>query len=290
MEPWQLEFRRRLPLDIKIKMSLRRIKLYYDHFEGDVYVAFSGGKDSTVLLHLVRQIYPDVVGVYVNTGLEFPEINEFVQTIPNVVTIKPKMSFYQVIKDYGYPLISKEQAQYIRQYRTAKSEKTKTTRMEGNSYGRGKISEKWKFLVDAPFKISEQCCDIMKKRPSYAFEKKTGLHPILGVMADNSSKRHQDFLKYGCNAFESKRPISRPIGFWTDDDIWEYIKLYNLPYCNIYDKGYKNTGCVFCAFGIFQGNKKFELMEKTHPQLYKYCMEKLGLGEMIKYIEKRGEI
>ena len=113
-----------LPLKDKIKMTQRRIEEWYEHFDGQVYVSFSGGKDSTVLLHLVREMYPDVPAVFCNTGLEFPEIVKFVRTFDNVVEIIPKMNLVQVIKKYGYPLFSKETSECVygaRKYLTSQS-------------------------------------------------------------------------------------------------------------------------------------------------------------------------
>ena len=80
---------------------------WYKHWEEKVYVAFSGGKDSTVLLHLVRSIYPEVPAVFSDTGLEYPEIKAFVRSVENVVWLRPKMSFKEVIEKYGYPVVSK---------------------------------------------------------------------------------------------------------------------------------------------------------------------------------------
>ena len=99
-----------LPLDVKIEKTKRRIKEWYDYWDGQVYVSFSGGKDSTVLLDLVRNVcgYTDVPAVFVDTGLEYPEIRRFVKEVNNVEWLKPKKNFKQVIKDYGYPFISKE--------------------------------------------------------------------------------------------------------------------------------------------------------------------------------------
>ena len=115
------------------------------------------------MLHIARELYPNIKALYIDTGLEYPEVKQFVKTWDNVDIVRPKMSFKQVLENYGYPVISKEQSQYIHQYRVAKSEKTKKTRLEGNKWGRGKISEKWKFMINAPFKISDQCCNVMKK-------------------------------------------------------------------------------------------------------------------------------
>lgn len=99
-----------LPLHSKIIMTQQRIRDWYDHFDGKVYVSFSGGKDSTVLLDIIRNRmgYKDVPAVFVDTGLEYPEIREFVRTFENVVWLKPKKNFRQVIEEYGYPFPSKK--------------------------------------------------------------------------------------------------------------------------------------------------------------------------------------
>ena len=103
-----------LPLNLKIRMTKDRIRQWIQTYgESGVYVSFSGGKDSTVLLHLVREDYPDVKAVFVDTGLEYPEIRQFVKTFDNVDWIKPKMNFKAVIQKYGYPFISKEVSECV---------------------------------------------------------------------------------------------------------------------------------------------------------------------------------
>lgn len=102
------------PLEMKIKKTQLRIREWVNYYGVDgVYVSFSGGKDSTVLLHIVREMYPDIEAVFVNTGLEYPEIQKFVKTFDNVTVLTPKMNFREVITKYGYPFISKEVAERV---------------------------------------------------------------------------------------------------------------------------------------------------------------------------------
>ena len=115
MEDWELRQKQSLPLSAKIILSKMRIRQFYDYYNGEIYVSFSGGKDSNVLLDIVRQEYPNVPAVFIDTGLEYPEIREFVKTIKNVTWVKPAMNFKDVLEKYGYPLVSKEQAQCIRE-------------------------------------------------------------------------------------------------------------------------------------------------------------------------------
>ena len=285
----ELRKRQALSLEEKIKLSKDVITQFYEFFDGKVYVSFSGGKDSTVLLHLVRSMYPEVKACFSNTGLEYPEIVEFVKSVPNVIIVRPKMSFYQVIKEHGYPVISKEQSLYIRQYRTTKSEYLRSIRWNGKN-GLFKISEKWKFLVNAPFKISERCCDILKKAPLEKYNKESGERPFIGNMATDSLVRERVYLKQGCNSFRLVgKERSIPLAFWTEKDIWNYLKKYNVRYCSIYDKGLDRTGCIYCMFGIHkERNNRFEILRKLHPELYNYCMEKLGLREVLEYIKSHG--
>ena len=109
----ELKMLQSLPLNLKIEKTRLRIKEWYEYWDGEVYISFSGGKDSTVLLDIVRNMYPDVLAVYSDTGLEYPEIKEFVKTFPNVTIVRPKHSFKQILTKYGYPIISKEVANVV---------------------------------------------------------------------------------------------------------------------------------------------------------------------------------
>ena len=283
-------------LDRKIRVTQTRIIEWYLKNNGNVYVSFSGGKDSTVLLDLVRRIYPEVPAVFIDTGLEYPELREFVRTIPNVTWLKPEMNFKKVIETYGYPLISKEVSQKIYIARRHPSSVC-AGRFESNNehsqkYGNRYSMAKWEWLKDSKIPISHMCCEIMKKRPAKQYEKKSGNKPIVGTMACESQNRRTAWLIHGCNSFESNRPISQPMSFWTEQDILEYIATYKIPYAPVYGDIVQNdsgkyqttkcdrTGCVFCGFGchIEKEPNRFQRLKETHPKLWNYCMKPWSAG------------
>lgn len=273
-----------LPFGTKLAMTRYRIKEWYKHWRGNVFISNSGGRDSSVLAHIVMSIYPDIPNVFMNTGLEFPEIVRHVETFPNLVKLQPKMKFMAVIQKYGYPVISKETSQRITEYRNTKSDILRAYRAPGQPHG---IPLKWGFMVDAPFKISDRCCNVMKKSPSKSYENKSNMKPILGVMAYESSLRMQS---HQCNIINTKRPRSRPLSFWTHKDILEYIKQNNVAVSEVYSMGYERTGCVFCMFGVhldprnMNGINRFQLLKQTHPKLWTYCMDKLNIRMVMDFL------
>ena len=314
-----------MPLAAKVLMTQQRVLQWYEYWGGQVYVSFSGGKDSTVLKHIVDSMYNDVPSLFINTGLEFPEIQQFAMTQKNVVTVRPDARFDEVLRVCGYPIVSKDVAQLVRESRIGiargdGSYENRIKKLNGEYLDKnGELSQfnkpKWKFLVDAPFRISEQCCNVMKKKPAKQYEKSTGRKPIIGTMATESASRRQRWLKYGCNAFDSDRPASNPMSFWTEQDVLHYIKQYDVPYSSVYGEivadmsaknakccngqisvmdylgdyrpedllkttGYRRTGCIFCAFGSHCEKEptRFQRLRETHPKQYKYC---IGGGEMV---------
>ena len=408
-----------LPLDRKIQISQARIIEWYTRNKGNVVVSFSGGKDSTVLLHLVRSLFPDVPAVFSNTGLEYGEIQRFVRTFPNVEIVAPKMNFSEVISTYGYPLIGKEVAEaiyYARRIRsqsvqverertrpgivllkrwellgyrrnsrgggmalpirtprkagilsrpaerrtdeqssranggvlgnqpeTERSQRTVAKRSQWTGdYRKGEYrrwdllgrrqqagvkqigptgeggvfspdskeqfgeksifnKEKWLPLCrNVPVPISHYCCQKMKKQPLATYQHKTKRVPFLGILAEESRIRTQAWLRHGCNAFDSKKPQSTPIAFWTEQDILQYIVDYGLEIASVYGEvvavapdgteynpqsvmcsgcqlkctGADRTGCIYCAFGFHseKGETRFQRLARTHPRQYEYCM------------------
>ncbi|MEY8484432.1 phosphoadenosine phosphosulfate reductase family protein (plasmid) [Lachnospiraceae bacterium WCA-9-b2] len=296
LNEWQFAQRKYLPFEEKLILSRRRIEDWYDFHEGDVYVSFSGGMDSTVLVDLVRKTVGDVPLVFVNTGLEYPEIVRFVSLYDNVTVLRPKMSFKEVLEVHGYPLISKETAAKIRKLRHGNlSARYRNYLLNGDERGSfGKLAEKWKFLVNAPFDISELCCDITKKQPIYAYNKETGRVPYIGITQDEGYRRQREYNRTGCNVYDAKHPKSQPLGFWTRQDILRYIAVNNLNICSIYgtiecrngvfqNTGVYRSGCVYCCMGVQlePHPNRFERMKSDDYRLYNYCMRPLyenGLG------------
>lgn len=113
-----------LPLSRKILITQARIIEFVERMGGpdNVFVSLSG-KDSTVLLHIARQIYPTIKAVFADTGLEFPE-NRRSAVMYGADIVRPKARFADVVSEYGYPLIGKEVAEaiyYARKIRPAES-------------------------------------------------------------------------------------------------------------------------------------------------------------------------
>ncbi|AMJ41999.1 phosphoadenosine phosphosulfate reductase family protein [Anaerotignum propionicum] len=310
-----------LPMHLKLGMTRQRIREWVDGYgPNGVYISFSGGKDSTVLLHIVREMYPDIEAVFVNTGLEYPEIKEFVKAFDNVTILRPDMSFRQVIEKYGYPVISKEVSKcvyYAR--RTNDPENVYVKKLCGELEFEGKKSQynqsKWYFLLDAPFGVSNLCCDVMKKRPLHKFYRKTGKVPITGQMADESKLRTQKWINGGCNLYDSKFPISNPMSLWVENDVLEYIVKNDIQISSVYGEvipdcemdgqmwldgyvppkyrttGVSRTGCMFCMFGdhLEQEPNRFQRMKITHPPVYRYCLKSwneggLGMKPVLDYV------
>ena len=132
-EIWELRQMQALSLQSKISMTCTRIKAWVNEYgEEGVYISFSGGKDSTVLLHIIREVLglKSIPAVFVDTGLEYPEIREFVKTFDNVTWLKPEMNFRKVISIYGYPMISKQISKRVYEWNNAKKKGKDITQTE----------------------------------------------------------------------------------------------------------------------------------------------------------------
>ena len=232
-----------LPLDAKIRMTARRIDAFIDR--NDAYLSISGGKDSRVLDDIERRfVRAKLPRVFIDTGLEHRSVRACGKKHADII-LRPEKNFKQIITEYGYPVISKEVAQTIAEARkglkngncyTYRMAKLNGTAVDKNGDKSKYNIPKYKFLLDAPFRISHKCCDYMKKKPAKQYEKETGRLPIVATMAEESNLRLQKWLKHGCNAFDLKRPMSAPMSFWSENDVLEYLFKYELDYAECYGK------------------------------------------------------
>lgn len=294
------------PLEVKVMMTEMRIREFYTGYGsskgyGNCYVSFSGGKDSTVLLDIARRLYPDIRACFSNTGLEYPEIQSFAKRHENVDIVRPKMQFSEVISKYGYPLISKEVAQAVYYARSMNGRKSSIWGRRELLGERGRFSKE-KYLAMAqsiPVPISHYCCSVMKKKPLESYSRQTGRFKILATMADESARRATSWMRTGCNSFNGNI-MSRPMSFWTEQDVLRYVVQNNIEICSVYGDvvaedeqgneydpyamltdncklkctGCQRTGCVYCAFGahLDEGETRFQRLARTHPRQYEYCM------------------
>lgn len=341
-----------LPLEQKVQMTKQRIKDWIEHWEeihvadkfdmeqvkfelngmkdSLVYLAFSGGKDSTVLKHIIESMGYNVPCVFSNTGLEMPEIVKFARSQKNVIEIRPKMNYNEVWKKVGIPIGSKKVARQIRTLKKGPTGGGHTYKLynegvtkAGHDAPSWKIANKWRKFVDSDIRTSEECCDYLKKEPIATFEKATGLkgRSFTGMMASEGGYRE---MMTQCNTFEGKTTRSSPMLFWTDEDVYEYAKLYNVELCDVYyERGFldgemiacnspyselptvqeiksgatldidiipiqgeKRTGCMFCGFGahLEKGLNRFQKMSVTHPRQHAIVMDRMGMREAMEMI------
>lgn len=335
-QPGDLEQMQAYPLWLKVQLTMDRLRGWYGRFY-DPYVSFSGGKDSTVLADLCaafcKRSFGKLILVFSDTGLEYPEVKKFVPYYADylrkkyameveLVIVKPEMTFRKVIQEIGYPIGSKRIARMIYdcKHPTEKNAATRHLYLTGEkrdgTFSKAfKLSKRWIPMIDSKFEVSDKCCDIMKKNPTKQYEKETGRVSIVGTMACESNARKETWMQFGCNAFNSRRPQSKPLSFWTEHDILEYIIKNNLPYAEVYGdiigqdeegKIYQyqelkelseqengvpmnitlkttkcqRTGCMFCMFGchLEKQPNRFQMMKESHPSIYNYCMKPIDEG------------
>jgi len=236
-------------------------------------IAFSGGKDSTVLMHLIRDVMKkDIPAIFVNTGNEYPEIIKFAtKKFGNTTVIRPKVKLKQVIEKYGFPLISKEYSKMIYELRkgTKHSSRYLTGIQQDGKYTCFVLPQKYHFLINAPFSCSDACCSFLKKYPTQKYNSITGEMGVEAVM------RMTSWLRTGCNVFGKRRSKCKPLSIWTERDIWEYQRLFNVEFCELYnDYRVSRTGCMFCGFGAtFENISRFEIIKERHPKMYNYFLK-----------------
>jgi 3'-phosphoadenosine 5'-phosphosulfate sulfotransferase (PAPS reductase)/FAD synthetase len=256
----------------KIDHAIMAIEKFCAEIENPT-IAFSGGKDSTVLMHLIRVVMKkNIPAIYVNTGNEYPEIIKFAtKKFGNTTVIRPKAKLKHVIEKYGFPLISKEYSKMIYELRkgTKHSSRYLTGIQQNGKQTSFVLPKKYHFLINAPFSCSDVCCSFLKKYPTQKYNSITGEMGVEAIM------RMTSWLRTGCNVFGKKRSKSKPLSIWTERDIWEYKRLFNVEFCELYDDyRVSRTGCMFFGFGAtFENISRFEIIKERHPKIYNHFLK-----------------
>jgi 3'-phosphoadenosine 5'-phosphosulfate sulfotransferase (PAPS reductase)/FAD synthetase len=301
-----------IPYEIKIEMSRRRIIEYAEYYGADkLAVAYSGGLDSTMALHFIRSIYPEVKAISV-LAIECKENIEQIRTTENVEPVAPRYTQQQVIKKFGYPVVSKKTSKAIRRLRNPSERNLKSRNLaltgitsEGKKAGTYKLAIKWRFLINAPFEISDRCCYYMKETPMINYAKKKGYAVILATMAEESKSRMDGYCKRGhCNTFD-ELGLSTPFIFWTRNDMLRYIdengvkiseaygEIKQFETGEYYTTKAQRTGCPICMFGMDREGKdgnpnRFQRMYYDDYKMWYKAVFEWGYKEVLDYFIENG--
>jgi len=280
-----------LPLEAKIVYAHRVIERALDQCERPS-LAFSAGKDSTVLLHLLRQHVPEITTIYGNTTIEFPECVKFARWLRdewklNYYEARPKVTFWWVVEEYGWPLMGKTFGVGGVAYKSSREQ------FFDDLAARGELTGQYAIQSEVP--ISSACCTFLKERPSQKVQKELGIDLVfLGIMASESRQRMFNYLSYGELYYPKSQKVwkAHPMAIWTDKDVWAYIHRFEVPYAALYDMGYhdpktgewihhKRNGCMFCGMDIKFPNNHLAIMRRTHPKAWHTVMVRKGLGKVL---------
>lgn len=315
-----------LPYDLKVRYAEVRAREFESECaRRDLNTHVSvGGLDSITLLLFLRSIGIDVPGISVS-ALEDKSIQRVHERI-GVERIKPLKSKVEVLKEFGYPVLSKEIAGKISLIQNS-SEKNATVRHaiitgETGEYGgfrrntRMKLSQKWleKFggadaegaalgYRAAPFKVSDRCCYWLKEKPCDDWAREHNSVPYLGLMASEGGRREKSLMMNGCNYFGESTIRSAPFAIFSRQDLLQLALDLNVPVPEIYGEivrdpdgtlrttGAQRTGCSMCGFGIHLEKRphRFDRLRKASPKEWHFWMYDQGWGEVLDYIGVKWE-
>ncbi len=287
-------------LDKKVTEAMHRIEDLYHETNGKCYVSFSGGKDSTVVLALIKmcsEIYtiPEegIKAVFANTGIELGITVDFVKWCKdnwyhNIELIKPEKPFAWVIQNKGKPIKSKVKSEYLERYQNGRITDNLVQQFidgktnQGKNATRSKLADKDMHMIhdDFPIKASNKCCKYMKKKPFTRYAKENGMKgTIIGIrLAEGGARELNAFnrIERGnnklCTSVSGDYIKKYPIIDWTDDDVEQFIKQYDVPLSKAYTEfGMKRTGCMCCPYSL-NIDKMLEYLYYHEPNRYKASM------------------
>lgn len=251
--------------------------------EENFYISFSGGKDSTVVHHLVDMALPDnkIPRVFINTGIEYNEIVKFVRKMAEnderFVLLKPSKPIRETLEKYGYPFKSKLHAKRVHEYHarfnmSATIQNYINGRRKDGSKSRFKCPNilKYQFTDKSPFNISHLCCEKLKKQPVKKWIEATGKNiGITGMRKEEGGER----VKITCLLIKNGKAIKfHPLAVVSDE--WEewFVRKYDIELASLYYEPYnlKRTGCKGCPFAL-NLQEELETMERYFPAERKQC-------------------
>lgn len=306
-----------LPYEAKIVHARQRALEFYNTVE-NCHVSV-GGLDSITLLLFLRSIGINIPAISVSI-IEDKSIQEIHKKL-GVTALKPLKSKVEVIKEFGYPVISKEKANKIETLQNP-TEKNKTVRhaiMTGETGKQGgykksskmKLPKKWLSLFGglenenegtdyskAPFKVSAKCCYYLKEKPCDDWAKKHKSYPYLGLMASEGGRREQALAINGCNYYGKTVTRSAPFAIFTRQDLLRLAVELKAPVPEIYgeitedENGMlrttkaQRTGCSMCGFGIHMEKRphRFDLLKEENEKEWRFWMYDMGWGNVLNYI------
>ena len=287
-------------LDKKISDAMHRIEDMYYSTEGKCYVSFSGGKDSTVILAIIRmceEIYTipkgGIKAVFCDTGIELGATRDFVRWCKNsgwysnIEIIRPSKTFSYVLDNYGKPVKSKLKSEFIDRYQKKDNLNAfhylvmAENPNNGKKYAKSRIADKDLHILSKRFdiKVSSKCCDFLKKKPFADWQKENDIKGYItgirsgegGVRELNAIKRVENGGKL-CTMTKGNYIVKMPIIDWTENDIEEFIKTYDMPLSKAYTEyDMKRTGCMGCPYSRTIA-KDLEVLWNYEPQRYKASM------------------
>ncbi len=314
------ELNKDMPLKDKIFWAKKKIKEFFIWAEENKYeeitVSFSGGKDSTILFHLVNEVHKEIKSeIYLIPAyaveITFPSTLKFIKDtcekyqeeneyIKELLIKPPKMPWNQILDEKGYPIFSKQTSVLFNRIKNSKTKSGLTNwifNIESTIYF--KLNKERLFLLDdemlkfpeipveyqdyfpkntlsGSYTFSEKCCTYVK-----GGLKKDNRPSFIGTMADESAMRKKSWVDNGCNVFNNKKPMSRPLSIWNEKDVWKYIKqekleineAYNFDHNLDWDKQdlrFKRLGCISCPFGSAVENRKIQVLKKSKKEVSRY--------------------
>lgn len=271
-----------------VQEAIARIWKAYEECEGRIYLSFSGGKDSTVVAELIKMagLPTTIPFVFADTLLELDATLEFVEEYEwdNKVTVYPRKKFSQIIKEYGYPILSKVKSGYLSVYHNSirkgkdldeVATVQKLLKKKGN--GKDALALKHYHLLhpELDYKVSKVCCDYLKKYPFADYSLHNNMKgTITGIRVAEGGVRSQVYKS--CISHRKVNNMievfATPIWDWSDETVDEFVKTYDVKLSRAYTVyGFKRTGCAGCPFSQ---NLEYDLpiLKKYEPKKYKMVM------------------